>query len=104
VSAIKIDVEGMEFHVLRGARKTIARDQPALVIEVNGRALEACGAGVDALQELLVSSGYTLWAIREDGRLRRLHALSEADEQNVVAFTRSTGSIDGLLDPPSSDP
>jgi len=36
VSAIKIDVEGAELSVLQGARKTIERFEPRLVIEVHG--------------------------------------------------------------------
>lgn len=36
VSAIKIDVEGFENHVLRGAQKTIARERPVLVVEILG--------------------------------------------------------------------
>jgi FkbM family methyltransferase len=86
-SAIKIDVEGMELHVLRGAREIIGRDRPALIVEVFARALEACGAGVDALQDLLLSSGYRLFTIRADGELESLETLRSIDEQNIVALT-----------------
>jgi hypothetical protein len=33
---IKIDVEGMEADVIRGARETIARHSPVLYLENNG--------------------------------------------------------------------
>jgi FkbM family methyltransferase len=36
-SAIKIDVEGMEMHVLAGARETIARSRPILYVEARDR-------------------------------------------------------------------
>lgn len=36
ISFIKIDVEGHELAVLRGAEKTILRDKPALLVEING--------------------------------------------------------------------
>jgi FkbM family methyltransferase len=32
---MKIDVEGMEFQVILGAIKTIVRDKPNLMIEIN---------------------------------------------------------------------
>ena len=35
VAAVKVDVEGMELDVLAGSARTIARDRPALVVEVN---------------------------------------------------------------------
>ena len=38
VSLIKIDVEGMEIDVLRGAKETILRDHPVLLIEIMGGA------------------------------------------------------------------
>ena len=86
VAAIKIDVEGMELDVLRGAQALLARDHPALVVEVVDRALEACGATVAALEELLISSGYTLWSIGEDASLCRLTSLRQSPSENVVAL------------------
>jgi FkbM family methyltransferase len=86
IAAIKIDVEGMELDVLRGAQAVLARDRPALVIEVLESALEACGATVEALDALLKSSGYTLWGIRENAGLRPLQSLRESLGDNVVAL------------------
>jgi FkbM family methyltransferase len=43
VSFIKIDAEGWECDVLEGARETIARCRPAMLIEVNDSALRARG-------------------------------------------------------------
>jgi len=41
VDLIKIDVEGFELHVLRGGRQTLARDRPAVVLEMNHWCLNA---------------------------------------------------------------
>ncbi len=41
VDMIKIDVEGFELHVLRGGRNTLARDRPAVVLEMNHWCLNA---------------------------------------------------------------
>lgn len=50
---IKIDVEGGEVDVLRGARSTINRHRPALLVEVND---------VDRLGQVLDELGYTTWS------------------------------------------
>jgi FkbM family methyltransferase len=46
---IKLDVEGHEVRALRGARLTIMRFRPVLVVEVNKWALEPAGSSIRAL-------------------------------------------------------
>src|SRR5262245_4239333 len=63
VSFIKIDVEGYEDHVLDGARKTIARHRPVLLVEIQGgydydKADEKIRARVDATKKKLAAMGY----------------------------------------------
>lgn len=56
---LKIDVEGCEAAVLRGARQLLARpDRPAVLFEYYPEALSECGVAADALHELL--AGYAL--------------------------------------------
>ncbi|MDD7911503.1 FkbM family methyltransferase [Pseudovibrio exalbescens] len=55
VKAIKVDVEGMELDVLRGARELIARDQPSLFIESQNEAEFA------KIHEFLEPWGYVYW-------------------------------------------
>lgn len=55
VRMIKIDVEGMEEAVLRGAHKIIARDRPALYVE------SATETDFRAIQRLLKAQDYLLW-------------------------------------------
>jgi hypothetical protein len=55
---IKIDVQGFEMEVLRGAVRTIERCRPAVLCEVTPRALERAGSGVDALLEFFRSRSY----------------------------------------------
>jgi hypothetical protein len=63
-SLLKIDVEGAEPDVLRGARRLLARHRPHLVVETHGPAEErACG-------ELLVSGGYRPRVVPRRRRLR----------------------------------
>jgi FkbM family methyltransferase len=58
---IKIDAEGYEVKVLRGARETIKRCKPVLVIEVNKGALERQGTNEAELREMLDSLGYEIF-------------------------------------------
>jgi FkbM family methyltransferase len=63
VSVIKIDVEGFEDHVLDGARLTIARWRPVIVIEIQGgqpyeKAPPEIKAKIDATKAKLNGMGY----------------------------------------------
>jgi FkbM family methyltransferase len=62
VSMIKIDVEGAENQVLRGAAKTIARHRPLIICEVLTTAAEH-----EATFELMQSAGYACLHLSADG-------------------------------------
>ncbi len=55
---IKIDVEGAELLVLRGARSTLAQHKPILFLSVHPTHLEAMGQSVEELAGLLRELGY----------------------------------------------
>lgn len=55
---IKIDVEGGELGVLRGARATLARCRPLLVLSVHPREIQLAGESLDALRWLLDDLAY----------------------------------------------
>ena len=59
VDAIKIDVEGAELLVLKGARDTLAAYHPLLVVEVIDRQLKAMGTSSVELTEFLRLHGYS---------------------------------------------
>ncbi len=58
VKLIKIDVEGAELEVLRGAEKLLAQCKPVLLIEVHGFALPNFNASVKDLRNFLREHGY----------------------------------------------
>jgi hypothetical protein len=70
VSFIKIDVEGYEDEVLEGARLTIARHRPVIMIEIQGgypfieRAPPEIQTKVAATRALLAGMGYKVERIR----------------------------------------
>lgn len=57
---IKIDVEGWEIHVLRGAAETLRSCRPVMLIEFTAANLEAAGASCRLLADEVIRHGYTL--------------------------------------------
>lgn len=69
VRAIKVDVEGAEWAVLRGATQVLRTQQPALVIlEINRFGLARLGASEAVVRSFMTSLGYRLHAQLPDGR------------------------------------
>lgn len=64
---IKIDVEGYEFEILRGAQQALART-PALSIEVHCNIVREFGWEPDALWDLVDVSKYDVFIQRHDGQ------------------------------------
>jgi FkbM family methyltransferase len=60
VDAIKIDVEGAEFLVLKGARETLDRFHPAILVELVDHQLKEMGTSTAEVTAFLRDHGYTL--------------------------------------------
>ena len=58
---IKIDVEGHETHVLKGAQRMLEACRPAVMIEFNVAALQRAGSSTAELEALLRSFDYDLF-------------------------------------------
>ncbi len=70
VAGMKVDVEGFEIDVLRGATRALADRRIALMqLEWNDTSWEAVGTDRAPVAELLDSFGYTLFRPDETGRL-----------------------------------
>jgi len=60
VDVVKIDVEGAEFQVLKGAQETLALFHPVLLVELDDRLLKSMGTSSAEIIVFLRSCGYTL--------------------------------------------
>ncbi len=81
---IKVDVEGHELDVLRGARRTICDASPAIVFELNERAARVAGWTLAELGELLLSVGDYAFFLIDGTQLRPLDPFTfklERDER-----------------------
>ncbi|MEO8139888.1 MAG: FkbM family methyltransferase [Gemmatimonadota bacterium] len=81
---IKVDVEGAELAVLQGARGTLGRFRPALIVEVQQESSLAAGYDQRNILDFLAPFGYQFFTILRGGRLRPLTAESLQPFQNVL--------------------
>lgn len=70
MDAVKIDVEGAELEVLRGAEATLRRFRPVLLMEMNPSALAERGGTPEALLDALAALGYEASEVGRRGVLR----------------------------------
>jgi FkbM family methyltransferase len=66
---IKADIEGNEMRLLAGARETIARFRPRLLVELNDAHLARAGDTMADAFALMAELGYRAFALAADGRL-----------------------------------
>ena len=69
VNAIKLDVEGYEFNVLKGARKTLEKLRPKLLIEVSDHNLKEQGSTPYELFQFLFNLDYDIFVADSMERL-----------------------------------
>ncbi|HEX6996737.1 MAG TPA: FkbM family methyltransferase [Gammaproteobacteria bacterium] len=83
VDIIKIDIEGAELACLRGAKETLVRFQPYLIVEVQRHSAAAAGYEQGDILDYLASFGYQFSLIGKKGRLQRISKTDLSDYQNV---------------------
>jgi hypothetical protein len=76
IDVIKVDVEGADFEVVRGARRTIEQLRPMVLMETHH--LHRFGGSVDAVKEFFETLGYDVEPQGNDYSLDILAAPREA--------------------------
>ena len=86
INLIKIDVEGGELDVLKGAQALLSKDQPMLIFEFGKGASEYYGTMPHHMLELMESLNYSLWTL--GGFWNNAQPLSAAELEKI--YTRGS--------------
>jgi FkbM family methyltransferase len=88
VSLMKIDVQGAEERVLRGAMRTLRELRPPVFMEVDEAALRAMGSSAESVLELMISCRYEPHRIVKGGpvRVSRTEAVRLCSDGTYVDF------------------
>lgn len=66
---MKVDVEGFEEEVLRGAKRVLSQFKPHLFLELHGDIIHRRGKNPEVVLDLLQDAGYSSWVSVDGGRL-----------------------------------
>jgi FkbM family methyltransferase len=89
VQLVKLDVDGFECEILRGAAKLLREQKPTFVMELAPYVLDERGASLSELIRFLTSNGYRLY----DERTQVPLPLDAAQLQEVIADGESINVI-----------
>ena len=101
LDVLKIDAQGAELNIIRGAQRLLARFRPAIVVELWPGGLERLGGSADLLLQTLRDSGYTIYRLSAKGQLKPerfvheflLHSDRRSNCINIVAVWRPPASF-----------
>jgi len=85
---LKVDVEGYEAEVLRGARRLLERRAARrIMLEISDPLLEGCGTSAAEVFGILRRAGYTTWLLdAATGRLEECPVPRPTDDSTLVAM------------------
>ncbi len=92
IDFIKIDVDGYDAQVLRGARKVLSHHRPTMVCELCDRVLKEQDDSLTDYLELLLELGYDETEIL-DGELRGRHRLAELLNRSAEITSDSVNAV-----------
>ena len=86
IDVMKLDIEGAEWSALRGARNTIAKYRPILILEIARETCKAAGYEPEAFGRWIVEQNYQIEKIVDVNKTQRIAPEQLDDFQNIVAY------------------
>jgi FkbM family methyltransferase len=83
---IKVDIEGAEYKFLLGARNTIERFRPIIMIELNPAALSHFDTSADQISSILQYHGYVSYIARPNCLKRQTRLPTPSEYVNAIAL------------------
>ncbi|MDR2724084.1 MAG: FkbM family methyltransferase [Holosporaceae bacterium] len=92
MDVLKLDIEGSEVKALRGAKDTLKKHHPAIILGFNRNALKSCDTDYLELQKILDESGYCVYEIVERPvfALVKVIDISKVNSRIVVCLPKET--------------
>lgn len=86
IDLIKIDIEGAELACLQGAKETLKKFKPKIIIEIQDFSAERAGYKATDIIDLLSELGYVFFRIETAGKLIPITRTDLLDFQNVLCI------------------
>jgi FkbM family methyltransferase len=86
VDLIKVDVEGLELDVMRGARRTLAHHAPAVLLEIESRWTTRSGYRPEELFAFMADAGYGYETLAAEGPVQATSVAADLQRSNNFLF------------------
>ena len=99
VDLIKLDTDGFDFEILKGAEGTLRRDQPLVFAELEKTCLGWYGQTASDVAAFVAACGYDTWVLQPGypPRFRSLAAAGPAQRDYLLVPRRRVPGLSWLL-------